>query len=99
MDGYKEGRGCGYPRKVQRLGCDGREVRSGATPFGGGRRRNSPRPALSRQLRMDENLQVIDVFDSQQSLDALGKTLLPILNEMGITAQPEIQEVYKIVKG
>ena len=46
-----------------------------------------------------ENLQVIDVFDSQQSLDTFGKTLLPILAEMGITAQPEIQEVYKITKG
>ena len=46
-----------------------------------------------------ENLQVIDVFDSQQSLDAFGKTLLPILGEMGITAQPEIQEVYKIMTG
>ena len=42
---------------------------------------------------------MIDVFDSQQSFDAFGKTLLPILGEMGITAQPEIQEVYKIMKG
>ena len=46
-----------------------------------------------------ENLQVIDVFDSQQSLDSFGKTLLPILGEMGIKAQPEIQEAYKIIKG
>ena len=46
-----------------------------------------------------DNLQVIDVFDSQQSFEALGKMLVPILNEIGITAQPEVQEVYKIVKG
>ena len=45
-----------------------------------------------------ENLQVIDVFDSQESLDAFGKTLLPIIGEMEITAQPEIHEVYKIMK-
>jgi hypothetical protein len=44
-----------------------------------------------------DNLQVINVYDSQQSLDAFGKTLLPILAEMGITAQPEVQEVYKIM--
>jgi len=46
-----------------------------------------------------ENLQVIDVFDSQQSLDTFAKTLLPILDEMGIKAQPEIQEAYKIITG
>jgi hypothetical protein len=45
-----------------------------------------------------ENLQVIDVFDSQESLDAFGKTLLPIIGEMEITALPEIHEVYKIMK-
>ena len=44
-----------------------------------------------------DNLQVINVYDSQQSLDAFGKTLLPALAEMGITAQPEVQEVYKIM--
>ena len=45
-----------------------------------------------------DNLQVINVYDSQQSLDTFAKTLLPILAEMGITAQPDIQEVYKIIQ-
>ena len=44
-----------------------------------------------------DNLQVIDVFDSQDSLDSFGKTLLPILGQMGIEAQPEIQEAYKVI--
>jgi hypothetical protein len=46
-----------------------------------------------------DNLQVIDVFDSQQSLDAFGKTLVPILSELGIKAQPEVHEAYKIQVG
>ncbi len=46
-----------------------------------------------------DNLQVIDVFDSPQSLEAFGRTLQPILQEMGIAAQADVQEVYKIIRG
>ena len=46
-----------------------------------------------------DNLQVIDVFDSPQSLDAFGATLVPILTELGIQAKPEVQQAYKIIRG
>ncbi len=46
-----------------------------------------------------DNLQVIDVFDSPQSLENFGKTLAPILQEFGIKAEPNVEEAYKIVKG
>ncbi len=46
-----------------------------------------------------DNLQVIDVFDSPQSLESFGKTLAPILQELGIKAEPNIEEAYKIIKG
>lgn len=46
-----------------------------------------------------DNLQVVDVFDSPQSLEAFGQTLQPILQELGITAQPDVQEAYKIIRG
>ena len=46
-----------------------------------------------------DSLQVIDVFDSHESLESFGKTLLPILQAAGITAQPDVHEVYKIIKG
>ena len=36
-----------------------------------------------------ENLQVIDVFDSQEQLDAFGARFLPILREAGIAAKPK----------
>jgi len=46
-----------------------------------------------------DNLQVIDVFDSPQSLENFGKTLVPILMELGIKAEPQVEEAYKIIKG
>lgn len=46
-----------------------------------------------------DNLQVIDVFDSPQSMENFGKTLVPILQELGVTAVPQIEPVYKIIKG
>jgi len=45
------------------------------------------------------NLQVIDVYDSPQSLENFGKTLVPILTELGIKAEPNVEEAYKIIKG
>ena len=46
-----------------------------------------------------DSLQVIDVFDSHQSLENFGKTLLPVLQAAGITAQPDVHEVYNIING
>ena len=46
-----------------------------------------------------DDLQVIDVFDSPQSLEAFGRTLGPILQELGIAATPDVQEAYKIIRG
>ena len=46
-----------------------------------------------------DSLQVIDVFDSHESLENFGKTLNPILEAAGIKAQPDVHEVYKIIKG
>ena len=46
-----------------------------------------------------DNLQVIDVFDSPQSLESFGKTLAPILENMGMKAVPEVHDAYKIIKG
>jgi len=46
-----------------------------------------------------DNLQVIDVFDSPQSLESFGKTLVPILQELGVHAEPEIHDAYKIIEG
>lgn len=46
------------------------------------------------------NLRVSDIWDSKESFDRFGKTLQPILQELGIgQGEPEILEVYNIVEG
>ena len=46
-----------------------------------------------------ERLQVIDVFESQAKLDAIGEKLMPILQDMGIEATPTVFEIYNIIEG
>ena len=42
---------------------------------------------------------VVDVFDTPQSFEAFGKTLVPILTEMGVRAAPDVRPVHNIVSG
>ncbi len=45
-------------------------------------------------------LHVFDVWDSQESFDRFGQTLMPILAEAGIDpGQPRVVEVHNIVAG
>jgi hypothetical protein len=46
-----------------------------------------------------DSLQVIDVYDSPQSMESFAQTLVPILQEMGIEARPEVQEIYNPIIG
>ena len=46
-----------------------------------------------------DNVQVIDVFESPQAFEAFGRTLVPILQGMGIQAEPDVYSVYKIIDG
>lgn len=46
-----------------------------------------------------DSVQVIDVYDSSQSFEAFGKTLVPILQKLEINVQPEVHEAFKIIKG
>ncbi len=46
-----------------------------------------------------KSLQVIDVFESQNKLDAFGAKLTPILQDMGIEAKPTVFEIYNIIAG
>jgi hypothetical protein len=42
-------------------------------------------------------LQVIDVFESREQLDAFGTRLMPLLAELGISATAQVEEVYAII--
>jgi hypothetical protein len=47
----------------------------------------------------DDHLMVYDVWDSQDDFDAFGKTLMPILTELGVdTGQPDVMPVHNIIQ-
>jgi hypothetical protein len=46
-----------------------------------------------------DRLMVYDVWDSAESLEAFGQTLMPILAEIGIDAgQPEVMPVHNMIQ-
>ena len=51
-------------------------------------------------FKAGEGLHVFDVWDSQETFDAFGETLVPILGEAGVELpKPEIAEAYNIIEG
>ena len=51
-------------------------------------------------LETDGQIQVFDVWDSQESFDAFGETLMPIMNALGVDpGQPMVSTVHNIIQG
>ena len=51
-------------------------------------------------LETDGQIQVFDVWDSQESFDAFGETLLPIMAALGADpGKPQVSAVHNIIKG
>jgi hypothetical protein len=51
-------------------------------------------------LESDGLIQVFDVWESQESFEAFGSTLLPIMAELGADpGQPMVSPVYNIIEG
>jgi hypothetical protein len=51
-------------------------------------------------LESDGLIQVFDVWDSQESFEAFGVTLLPIMAELGADpGQPRVSPVHNIIEG
>jgi hypothetical protein len=51
-------------------------------------------------LEADGLIQVFDVWDSEESFQAFGATLVPILAELGVDpGQPQISPVHNVIKG
>ena len=45
-------------------------------------------------------IQVFDIWDSQESFQAFGATLVPILAELGVDpGEPQVSPVHNIIKG
>lgn len=46
------------------------------------------------------SLQVVDVWESLETFESFGQTLMPILQQVGITVPiPEIREIHHIITG
>jgi hypothetical protein len=51
-------------------------------------------------LQSEGQIQVFDVWDSQESFEAFGETLLPIMGALGSEpGQPHVSQVHNIIKG
>ena len=51
-------------------------------------------------LETDGQIQVFDVWDSQESFEAFGETLLPIMKALGSDpGRPQVSPVHNIIKG
>src|SRR5262249_11998907 len=46
-----------------------------------------------------EQLIVVDIYDTPQSFEACGKTLVPILTELGVRATPDVRPVQNLIVG
>jgi len=60
-----------------------------------------PKGRLHHSAFGDPNaLMVFDIWDSQESFEAFGAVLMPILAEAGIDpGQPDVMPVHKVIKG
>jgi hypothetical protein len=51
-------------------------------------------------LETDGQIQVFDVWDSRESFDAFGKTLVPIMTGLGAEpGEPMVSKVHNIIQG
>ena len=51
-------------------------------------------------LESNGEIQVFDVWDSQEDFDAFGKTLVPILTGLGVElGAPMVASVYNVISG
>ena len=47
-----------------------------------------------------DKLAVFDVWDSQQSFDSFGKTMMPIIKGIGVDpGEPQVMPIHNIIKG
>ncbi|HEY1360589.1 MAG TPA: hypothetical protein VGF21_19980 [Thermoleophilaceae bacterium] len=51
-------------------------------------------------LEVDGNIQVFDVWESQEAFEKFGETLLPILGEVGIDpGEPMVAPIHNVIGG
>jgi hypothetical protein len=51
-------------------------------------------------METDGQIQVFDIWDSQESLDAFGQTLVPIMSDLGADpGEPTVSKIHNIIPG
>jgi hypothetical protein len=51
-------------------------------------------------MEADGLIQVFDVWESEESFQAFGETLVPIMTDLGADpGQPQVSPVYNVIKG
>ena len=56
--------------------------------------------SCTRSRAAPNSLRVVDVFDTHANFESFGKTLVPILEAMGVdVGKPDIIEVHNIIRG
>jgi hypothetical protein len=51
-------------------------------------------------LESDGDIQVFDIWESQADFDEFGKTLVPILTELGVElTEPMVANVHNVIRG
>jgi hypothetical protein len=51
-------------------------------------------------MEADGLIQVFDVWESEESFQAFGETLVPIMTELGVDpGQPQVSPVHNVIKG
>jgi hypothetical protein len=61
---------------------------------------NPPGRAYHCAFASDRGLHIFDVWDSQESFQKFGETLIPIMNELGTDpGEPHVAEIHNIVVG
>ena len=51
-------------------------------------------------LENDGEIQVLDIWESQEALDAFGATLVPVLTGLGIElSEPMVSRVHNVIEG
>ena len=58
---------------------------------------NPPGRSYHASFGPKDKLMVFDVWTSQAAFDKFGKTLMPILQQMGIEGQPTIMPIHKVI--
>jgi hypothetical protein len=62
--------------------------------------REAARVARANRTSTDGGIEVFDVWDSEESFQSFGETLVPIMSELGADpGEPQVAEIHNVILG